>query len=177
MDSHHFRTQLAEFARFRDQINTTFVSHILKRFGDGFFAKEIRDRIEKGRKIRSFAFVRTAEALLPSVDQELLLDVSLGIEMCHAASVLVDDILDGDDTRHGFATSHSRLGTPASVLEAHFLCAASLRLVKEHPSILCELIDTYSKLTIAEAYDILLPEPVDCWLFEGYTERVYQKTS
>lgn len=177
MSYRQFDIQVDEIRQFRDSLNRTLSAHISKRFGDTFFSREIMARIEKGRKIRSLLFVRTAKALHPSVDQDLLLDTCLSIEMCHAASVLVDDILDGDDTRHGFATSHATLGTPASVLEAHFLCAASMDLVRGQPDILGRLIDTYRRLTVAEAYDILLPDPLDAWIFEGYTERVYQKTS
>jgi geranylgeranyl pyrophosphate synthase len=177
MNLRFFDIQLQEFRTFRKNLNQQLSAHISKRFGDTFFAREIMARIEKGRKIRSLLFMRTAEALHPSVDQDLLFDICLSIEMCHAASVLVDDILDGDDTRHGFATAHSTLGTPASVLEAHFLCAESMNLVREQPDILRRLIDTYRRLTVAEAYDILLPEPLDAWICDGYTERVFQKTS
>src|SRR6185369_17021147 len=96
----------AHLLSFRDNLNAQLKERILQRHGSSFFGREIFSRIEKGRKIRSFLFLTSARSLNNSLSDQQLLDVCLSIEMSHAASVLVDDILDGDDTRHGAQSSH-----------------------------------------------------------------------
>lgn len=164
-------------AQFRVLLNQRLTNRVEQLYSDCFFAGEILKRIEKGRKIRSFLFTNTAEGLSPNLPESLLLDVCLSIEMSHAASVLVDDILDGDDVRHGHLSSQATLGTPASALQAHFLCSEAITLVRPWSEIQNLLVDTYRRLTIGEMYDIFMPKPTDQWICNGYTEQIYQKTS
>ena len=164
-------------AQFRISLNQRLTNRVAELYLDIFFASEILKRIEKGRKIRSFLFITTAEALSPNLPENRLLDICLSIEMSHAASVLVDDILDGDDVRHGYQSSQATLGTPASALQAHFLCSEAITLVRSWPEIQNQLVDTYRRLSIAEMYDIFMPQPNDQWICNGYTEQIYQKTS
>jgi len=168
---------LKNLLRFRVFLNQKLTKRVEQIYSDIFFANEILKRIEKGRKIRSFLFIKTAEGLSPNLPENMLLDVCLSIEMSHAASVLVDDILDGDDVRHGYQSSQATLGTPASALHAHFLCSEAIPLVRSWPEIQNRLVDTYRRLSIAEMYDIFMPQPTDEWICNGYTEQIYQKTS
>jgi octaprenyl-diphosphate synthase len=164
-------------AQFRISLNQRLTNRVSQLELDSYFADEILKRIEKGRKIRSFLFITTAEELSSNLPESLLLDVCLSIEMSHAASVLVDDILDGDDVRHGYQSSQATLGTPASTLQAHFLCSEAITLVRSWPEIQNQLVDTYRRLSVGEMYDIFMPQPTDQWICNGYTERIYQKTS
>lgn len=168
---------LKEMRRSRIRLNTSLADRVKELCPNEFFAKQIQKRIQKGRKIRSLLFLATTHALNPKTKWSTLLDICLSIEMLHAASCLVDDILDGDDIRHGYQSSHAVLGTPVSVLQAHFLSAEALKLVSRWNEVSKLLINTYHRLTVGEAYDIFLPEPTSAWMCKGYTERVYQKTS
>jgi geranylgeranyl pyrophosphate synthase len=170
-------SQLSNLRLFRDDFNKKAISRLNHLYMNRFFANEIFDRIHKGRKIRSFLFTLIAQSLSNNLKEEVTLDICLSVEMSHAASVLVDDILDGDDTRHGDPSSQSILGTPTSALEAHYLCSEALRLVAFQTPILELLINTYQKLTLGEMYDVFLPKPLDAWICEGYDEKIYQKTS
>ncbi len=165
----------------RNKLGEDLNKRIPQVFPQKFFSDMVEQRLEKGRKIRSLLLFLSATSLYPekkhAVLKDVCLDVCLAIEMIHAASCLVDDILDGDDVRHGFQSSHALLGTPLAVLQSHILCAEALKLVSKWPTITKRLIGTYQKLTVGETYDILLPEPKSEWLREGYTERIYQKTS
>jgi geranylgeranyl pyrophosphate synthase len=170
---------LKDFTQARIQLNERLNGRIKELYPHAFFAQEIWRRIEKGRKIRSLLLLATVKALDPSISEDdfEVLDVCLGIEMVHAASCLVDDILDGDDIRHGYQSSHAILGTPVAVLQSHFLCAEVFNLLRHQRLVPVLLIDTYQKLTLGGMYDIFLPEPTGEWMCKGYTEQVYQKTS
>ncbi len=168
---------IRDLCRSRVHLNGLLAKRINELFPDKFFAGEIWRRIKHGRKIRSLLFLSLVNILNPRVKKSAHMDVCLSIEMVHAASCLVDDILDGDDVRHGEWSSQAILGTPVSVLQAHFLSARALELTSQWSEISKSLIGTYRRLTIGEMYDILLPEPTSGWICGGYTERVFQKTS
>jgi geranylgeranyl pyrophosphate synthase len=168
---------IEHWGQFRVSLNRQLSKRIADLYSEAFIGGEIYRRIEKGRKIRSFLFLKTATNIVPNLPEKSLLDICLSIEMCHAASILVDDILDGDDVRHGYQSSQANLGTPASALQAHFLCAEAINLVLDQPGILKLLLNTYRKLTIGEMYDVLMVEPINEWICKGYNEQIYQKTS
>lgn len=166
-----------DLLRCRANLNGFLFERIEKLYPKKFFAREIKRRIEKGRKVRSLLFLAVAEALNSKVNREMCIDICLSIEMLHAASCLVDDVLDGDDIRHGHKSSQAVLGTPVSLRQAHFLCAEALTVINRQGEIFELLVTTYQRTVLGEMYDVFIPEPVGKWICGGYAEEVYQKTS
>jgi geranylgeranyl pyrophosphate synthase len=167
----------SELPQFHKAIHAQLQSRLEILYPDSYFAKEIFNRIAKGRKMRSLLFSKTAKSLDRNLNGDTMADVCLTIEMPHAASVLVDDILDGDDTRHGYVSSNIILGTPIAALEAHYLCAEALKISSHYPHLLAVLVNAYCKTAMGELYDVFAVEPLESWICKGYCETVFQKTS
>jgi geranylgeranyl pyrophosphate synthase len=156
-------------------INSILVSKIKTAFTDPFIASSVEKCVLPGRKIRSILFLNALQSLGPSTPIDKAEDVVFSIELIHAASVLVDDILDSDDVRHGTVSTEALWGTQKSLLFAHLLSSAAIKQLKGHTQVQAKLIETYQNMCIGEMYDVFLPPGT--WMHDGYDWRTFQKTS
>lgn len=169
---------LRSFVVQRKQLNGLLRKQVTNLYGEGYLSQQIWDRINKGRKVRSLLFLEIAKSLNRSFRKsESILNLCLAMEMIHAASCLIDDIIDGDEIRHGSQASKVVLGTPVSALQSHFLCAEALKLLSHNHVALRLLVEAYEKLSVGETFDMFLPTTSSGWWSLGYTECIYQKTS
>jgi len=86
-----------------------------------------------GKRIRPAVFflaARTAPDGHPAVhDVARLAEIAAALEMVHTASLLHDDVVDGDNLRRGRASANAAFGNGASVLVGDFLWCAASRLI------------------------------------------------
>jgi len=98
--------------------------------GDGF-GSALRDRDAKGGKAKSSlsvtAHLAGAESLV--VSRETARAAAVSIEIFHKASLVHDDIEDGDTARYGRPTVHIEHGTPAAINIGDYLVGAGYRLI------------------------------------------------
>ncbi|UJW28293.1 polyprenyl synthetase family protein [Saccharothrix sp. AJ9571] len=67
-----------------------------------------------GKLLRPLLLVTAAEAVGGSREQ--VLPAALAVEYLHVASLIHDDIIDGDDLRRGRPAVHARFGTPDAIV-------------------------------------------------------------
>jgi len=85
-----------------------------------------------GKRWRPLLVVCTYKAIRP--DKPLmpaLRDIALAVECFHKASLIHDDIEDGDSKRYGQPTLHERYGTPVAINVGDFLIGEGYRLIAE----------------------------------------------
>ncbi|GAA0537219.1 dimethylallyltransferase [Saccharopolyspora subtropica] len=70
--------------------------------------------LSPGKLLRPLLLVASAEAV--GGDREAVMPAALAVEYLHAATLVHDDIIDGDDTRRGRASVHARYGVPAAIV-------------------------------------------------------------
>lgn len=159
----------------RSEINKLLIKKINSDFVDSFLASEVQRCVLPGRKIRSILFLQTLQSLNPNAPIELATDIIFSIELSHAASVLVDDILDSDQFRHGVVATEVLWGNSKSVLFAHLLSSIAIKNLAIYDNIQNKLVEVYGSMCVGEMYDIFLP--AGNWIYEGYDLRTFQKTS
>lgn len=151
------------------------ISSINLQFGRTFLGSEVKRCVIPGRKMRSILFCQTSAALNSRQDAQLISSVVFAIELCHAASVLTDDVIDGDCYRHGKIAIQRQWGDSKSVLITHLMIANAMKIVASYERIHAELLDCYSKMILGEIYDVMIPPGK--WIFKGYNLQTYQKTA
>jgi geranylgeranyl pyrophosphate synthase len=154
------------------RINIVLSSTLHDRLPDPDLASYIQRCLLNGRKIRSVAFTIARRA---TATENLDRNIVYAIECAHAASVLVDDILDGDAFRHGYAATQTVWGPGRSSLISHLLISSSLDALASLPVLQKRLLTAYGDSCRGELHDVMLV-PGD-WIYEGYDERVYSKTA
>jgi geranylgeranyl pyrophosphate synthase len=159
----------------RQEVNDRLRHVVPKAFPDRFLSRQVLDSVLPGRKVRSILFLETLHDLAPGIPSATADDVILSIELSHAASVLVDDVVDGDRLRHGAAATSNRWGATKSILFAHLLCSSALLRLEQHPLLQQGLLGVYRRMSLGEISDMLIP-PGE-WIYRGYDSRVFQKTS
>lgn len=70
--------------------------------------------LSPGKLLRPLLLVTSAEAV--GGTRQDVLPAALAVEYLHAASLVHDDIIDGDDLRRGRASVHSRYGVPDAIV-------------------------------------------------------------
>lgn len=87
-----------------------------------------------GKRWRPFLATAVYKALCPAPDQPLPEDIkkiALAVECFHKASLIHDDIEDGDDYRYGRKTMHARYGVPIALNVGDFLLGEGYRLLTD----------------------------------------------
>ena len=82
-----------------------------------------------GKRLRGFLLVSFAEALGASVSDAL--DAAVAVELVHASSLALDDIIDEDLTRRGSAAAWVRLGLKKTVMVSNILIPFAQKIVYE----------------------------------------------
>jgi geranylgeranyl pyrophosphate synthase len=127
-----------------------------------------------GRKVRSILFVELLKALNPKASPTVVDNVVFAIEGVHAASVLVDDVVDRDSFRHGTSAVSHTWGDSTSVLFAHLLAGSAISNLNALPLLQQRLLDVYRQMSLGEMYDLMIPP--GSWRHSGYDCRTSQKT-
>jgi geranylgeranyl pyrophosphate synthase len=88
----------------------------------------------KGKRLRPVLVHLSGQAF--KADPEDLMKVGVAVELLHNFTLVHDDIMDGDDTRHGQPTVHKKWDDSAAILAGDGLfILAQLMLSGLHPSI------------------------------------------
>lgn len=159
----------------RDRINALLIPRIRKAFPHPYLALAVKRCLLPGRKVRSSLFHDTLRILNPATLDQTSGDIVLSIELLHSASVLVDDILDSDQFRHGLLAAESEWGVPKALLFAHLMSNAAIKNLTSLPEMQSNLLEAYRGMCVGEMYDIFLPQ--GGWILKGYGRQVSQKTS
>jgi geranylgeranyl pyrophosphate synthase len=89
------------------------------------------------------------------------------IELVHNMTLIVDDVLDGSDTRRGIATVHRRFGRLAALMSSGYLVADAFDAAADDPFVVNRLAELVRRLGSAECLQWRLrrqPLGVEDWL-------------
>ena len=83
-----------------------------------------------GKRLRGVLTLLVCEALGGTADKAL--DAAVAVEIAHAASLDLDDIIDLDEIRRGKPATWVLRGVGKTVLSSHLLVASSLRIIERY---------------------------------------------
>lgn len=115
-------------------------------------------QIMEGNRLRPIILAWGYYTNTLNIDHEYIVDFAICIELIHKASILLDDLIDNDNARHGSKTFHVEYSKAEAILYAIFLLNRSITIMYEkdsmenslHTSILLKVIDSMSKGGIKE---------------------------
>ena len=84
-----------------------------------------------GKRIRPLLTALAYQAFSKDPDTEVLQYLAMSVECFHKASLVHDDIEDGDDRRYGRETVHKKHGIPVAINLGDLLIGEGYRLVSE----------------------------------------------
>ncbi len=87
--------------------------------GEGDIDPAVLPLLTRGKRMRAGLLLRIYACLVPGWRTSLrqVLDLACAVEFAHAASLILDDMLDGDATRRGLPSLHLTRGEGRAVLE------------------------------------------------------------
>jgi geranylgeranyl diphosphate synthase type II len=83
---------------------------------EGPMDRRLEAPLRQGKRMRAGLLMLIFETYGHEKNLEMALDLASAVEIAHAASLIVDDMLDEDDTRHGLPTVHLTVGHKNAML-------------------------------------------------------------
>lgn len=104
---------------FRDLADTELTT-LSKNLEDTMSSQMFRYALFPGRRLRPALFLQTTN-LLGVTNDEATLKISTAIEILHHCSIIVDDLVDGDELRRDIPTFQAKYGPHTTVCFSHYL--------------------------------------------------------
>ena len=82
-----------------------------------------------GKRLRPYMLIQTCQMMGGNAAQAMI--VAGAVEMIHNFSLVHDDIMDNDDTRHGVPTTHKKYGLPLAILAGDTLFSKAYQTLAE----------------------------------------------
>ena len=82
-----------------------------------------------GKRLRPALLLLAAEAVKPDIDLTDILPAAVAIELVHNFTLVHDDIMDEDVTRHGIETVHVKWGIPQALIAGDTLYAKAFEVL------------------------------------------------
>ena len=137
-----------------------FVAHVQdevqREINEKIKDKDIRYALEGGKMLRPVMLILSFRACNGGDDRyEKALESALGIELAHSASLVHDDIMDGDTTRRGKPSLYVKNGIGSAILTGHRMISKAFRISVEHGLENAMIfLDTWDKTLIGQTEDI-----------------------
>ena len=84
--------------------------------GDASIDRRLEVPLRHGKRMRAGLLMVIFETYGQEKGREMAFDLASAVELAHAASLIVDDMLDEDDSRHGLPTLHLTTGHKSAML-------------------------------------------------------------
>ena len=125
----------------------------------------------EGKRLRPIIVIFSGECIDPGRDN---MDLALAFELLHSATLVHDDIIDGDDTRRKRPALHVKWDPNSAMLTGDALIALSVKLASGYgPEIIGHVADAALELCEGEQMDIVLQSPASC---EEYMDIICRKS-
>ncbi len=158
-----------------------FVAHVQEEVGRKI-DEEIKDgdmryALEGGKHLRPIMLMLSFRACNGGKERyEKALESALGIELAHSASLVHDDIMDGDVMRRGKPALHVKSGVGSAILTGHRMISKAFRISVEHgPENAIIFLDTWDKTLVGQIEDIDLNEHLENILNGGNSSELLIK--
>lgn len=100
------------------------------------------------------------------------------VELLHTASLIHDDIIDGDQSRRGFPSFYRRYGLELSILIADFILSIVLRISSMYGCDISDIVAATTRLmSEKEAEENQIVRRAEIIPFERYMDIIYGKTA
>ena len=131
----------------------------------------------KGKRIRPILTMLSCDALGGNVKNSI--DAAIAIELLHNFTLVHDDIMDGDNLRHGQPTVHNKWDIGTAVLTGDSLLWLSLHILKKitqhREKIILYFIDSIKLVCEGQAYDKMFESKEKVSISE-YEKMIRMKT-
>ncbi|OYT51868.1 MAG: hypothetical protein B6U76_10510 [Desulfurococcales archaeon ex4484_217_2] len=121
--------------------------------------------IHGGKKLRGVLTLLTCEALGGNLDKAL--DAAAAVEFVHNASLIHDNIIDGDEERRGREGFWKRYGVTAAIISGHYLISLSLSIFRKYG---WKAVEAFNRAWM----NTLRRGIVDIWRGKTLDEKLYK---
>ncbi len=117
----------------RDEVNRHIESHLTALDPDQNLSSEVTEMIMLGKRLRAGLAMIIYEALArEDGKREMALDLATALEIAHSASLILDDMLDEDETRRGRPAIHVTKGQKRAMLETAEILSFPYAIVSKY---------------------------------------------
>lgn len=120
------------FAPYIENIRPRLDARITELLHPVAFNSETTDLILRGKRLRGSLLLLIHEALTTIDADDVALDLAAAIELAHAASLILDDVIDEDEERRGMPALHMTFGQKQAILESIGVLSIPYRVVAPH---------------------------------------------
>ncbi len=121
--------------------------------------------VHGGKKLRGVLTLLTCEALGGDIDKAL--DAAVAVEFVHNASLIHDDIIDGDEIRRGRESFWKKYGVSAAIISGHYLISLSLSIFRKYG---WKAVEAFNKAWM----NALKGGIADIWRGKSLDEKLYR---
>jgi geranylgeranyl pyrophosphate synthase len=130
----------------------------------GVFDERILPLVLRGKRLRAGVLLLVHDTLAedPGTTHHRALDLACALELAHTASLIVDDMIDGDVERRGLPAVHVAQGQKAAMLDAIGILAIPYGLVAPHGSGYAGMLArAHQKMTFGILHEMRAPQCPD----------------
>ncbi len=152
--------KLLTFQEFATHVQEEMKGEIDRRITD----KDIIYALEGGKLLRPIMLILSFRAYSRGNNERYnrALESALGMELAHSASLVHDDIMDGDVSRRGKPALYVKNGIGNAILTGHRMISNAFRISVEHGLENAEIfLDTWDKTLVGQIEDIDLNEHLE----------------
>ena len=135
-----------------------------------------------GKRIRPYMVIQTCQMM--GGDYTDAMDAAAAVEMIHNFSLVHDDIMDNDDTRHGVPTTHKKYGTSLAILAGDTLFSKAYSILADsdlpadtRANLIGSLATACVDICEGQWLDISMGQSSDIPQPAKYIEMIRKKTS
>ncbi len=139
------------FASYLDEVRPAINDRIRHLIETHLFDDHLLPLLMRGKRLRAGVLLLVHGALAEAPDQTSLqaLDLACALELAHAASLIVDDMIDEDHMRRGVDTIHISQGTKTAMLDSIGILSLPYTLIAPfQPEYVTMLADAQRKMTL-----------------------------
>jgi geranylgeranyl pyrophosphate synthase len=149
--------------------------NVLSEYRGSIFYEPLLEATRGGKMIRPVLLYLGNEIGGPRRDPD---PAAAMVELLHTASLIHDDIIDGDQSRRGFPSFHRRYGLELSILIADFILSIVLRISSMYGCDISDIVAAATRLmSEKEAEESQLVRKKEIISFERYMDIIYGKTA
>lgn len=138
--------------------------------------------IHGGKRLRPYMVIQSA--LLLGGNKTDAIRAACAIEMVHNFTLVHDDIMDNDETRHGVPTTHNKFGMPVAILAGDVLFSKAYEVISNQsmqPKTISKLVSKLAKACVdvceGQILDISMAEQKKIPNRKEYIKMIEKKTS
>ncbi|MEA2055486.1 MAG: polyprenyl synthetase family protein [Candidatus Thermoplasmatota archaeon] len=178
-----------KYADLEDFFNKTR-SDLEKKIADTISDKDILSILKGGKRLRpvlaQLTFKSCTEGKESEKHYQRSLEGSVSIELAHTASLVHDDIIDGDVKRRGKKAYYVKVGTKRAILEGHKMLAKGFTIALDHGKEIADLyVNSWGNVISGEIDEVEFNKKdikssaslTKKQIFEIYDEIIYLKTA